>query len=773
MIVTKEWLNEFINIKDISTDELCKTLTSIGLEIGGVTSYSMPDFTVVGKVLSCIKHPDADKLSICEVDVGDKTLQIVCGASNVRADLYVAVALVGAKIGDLTIKDAKLRGVASSGMICSSTELGLPKLNDGIIELDNSLGELVAGMSLGEIKAFNDDVIEIDLTPNRGDCLSIYGIARELSAYYNLPIIQKELNINEHEQSIGQTIDINCDPKIESSLIYKVADISNFSLPILHKLRLALVEEYIGDLLVDTFNYATYESGVILNFYDIENSIQDEHNIYLFNLKKDSNNLDAIYSKELLSTISINKGTQKVNSSKILIEASYNNPDKLSKQVFENKIKTDKNPYYRTSRGSEPDITYGINNIIMLLSNNHAQIYKGTESFLNEPTKIFLDVNPIKISSIIGQEISKPQIEKILKSLGFFLKDTSSNIINITVPAFRHDISNIADITEEVLRIIGIDNIEAKALQIKEINRNNSTSVALNKLNYIRSRAVANGFFETITYIFAQRDLLQKYGFSVVDENLDILNPISHELNTFRTTMALNLVLAASHNVKNGFDRVPLFEVGSIFDKTRAEFDKFCLLYSGKKETDSFENHGKPSNMTFFEFADKLSSIVGDFELIESTPSHKFAHPYQYANIIINNKNVGEIYKLHPLVAKEFDLEDTFIAELDYLTILSDELKTASSISKFQASFRDLSLIAPKSMQYKQIKELILALNIKELIDFNLVDIYSDEKLGEYESLTLRFKIQSLEKTMSEEEISSIIDRVLLTLNEKLNIGLR
>lgn len=771
MIVTREWLNEFINISNISTEDICKTLTSVGLEIGGVTSYKMPELTVVGRVISCEKHPDASKLSICQVDVGDKTLQIVCGASNVRADLFVPVALVGATIGDLTIKDAKLRGVESSGMICSSTELGLPKINDGILELDDSLGELKPGTPLSMIKDFNDDVIEIDLTPNRGDCLSIYGIARELSAYYNLRFIQKEYIIDEHELSIGQTVDINCDPKIESSLLYKLADITKFKLQILYKLRLALVDEISYDDMKDVFNYATYESGVVMNYYDLANAT-NTNNIALFNIKKDEMGFDSLYSQNKLATIGINKGEQKLTSNTILIEASYIDPDIVSKQVFDTKINTTKNPFYRVSRGSEPDLDKGLDSILSLLSKCNCKIYKGTELFLIEPQKHSLDISPFKISSIIGQEVSKVDIEKILKSLGFILKDHTTNTINVTVPLFRHDIKNIADITEEIVRIIGIDNIKAKPLAIDEVNRINNTSKIFDKLNFIRAKAISNGFFETISYIFSSRELLEKYGFDVVDEKLDILNPITHELNTFRTTIALNLIQGASNNIKTGFDSIALFEIGSVFSSNREESAKICILFSGKKEQESFLNQGKPQNITFFEFANKISSIIGDFELEELSCSHKFAHPYQSAKIMVDKTPIGEVYKLHPNVANDFDLSDTFIAEIDFVCV-QDSLKLASNISKFQGSNRDLSLLVPKNIKYKDIKNVINNIGIIELTQFNLIDIYSDDKLGDCESLTIRFFIQSNEKTLTEEDITLIMNTILKALNDSLNIGLR
>ncbi|QOG12641.1 phenylalanine--tRNA ligase subunit beta [Arcobacter sp. FWKO B] len=772
MIVTKEWLNEFISIRSYSTEEICKTLTSIGLEIGGTFTYKMPESVVIGKVLSCEKHPDATKLSVCQVDVGKEILQIVCGASNVGANMYVPVALVGAKIGELTIKDAELRGVKSSGMICSSTELGLPKLNDGILELDESIGNLTVGTKLKDINAFNDTVIEIDLTPNRGDCLSIYGITRELSAYYNITISPKEFFTNEHELSIGQKIDVNCDPKIETSLLYKVIDTENFKLPLLYKLRLAYVDEFNTLDIVNAVNYATYESGVILNCYDVNDAVVDKNGISLFTLKKDEKGFDCIYSDKKLSTLGIDKGSFDFKSTQILVEASYINPDFISKQVYETKIETKKDPFYRASRGSEPDINFGINNIASLFSKNGGKVFKGIECFLVEPNKISLDVSSQKVSSIIGQSISKIDMEKILKSLGFELKDHGSNTLNVTVPAFRHDIRNIADVTEEIVRIIGIDNIQAKPLAIDEVNRTNETSIMYTKLNQLRSNAINAGFFETITYIFSSRELLAQYGFDTVKEELDILNPITNELNSFRTTIALNLILAASHNVKMGFDKIAIFEIGSVFSSTREESSKISFLFSGTKESETFLNHGKPKNITFFEFANKIASVVGDFELEEFVPTHKFAHPYQSAKIIVEGKSIGEIYKLHPIVANEFDLNDTFIAEIDFDTIKS-ELVQAKSISKFQGLHRDLSLVVPKTIEYKSIKTIINSLNIKELQQFNLVDIYTDAKLGENESLTIRFYIQSSEKTLAEDDIVTIMDNILNTLTKELNIGLR
>ena len=204
MIISKKWLNEIIDLSNFSTEQICAKLNSIGLEVDSVTNIKIPDNIVVGYVKSCLKHENSDHLHLCEVDVGDRVLQIVCGAKNARADIYVAVALVGAVMPNgLEIKEAKLRGVQSSGMLCSSTELGLPKINDGIMILDDSIGELELGKALNEYDILNDDIIELELTPNRGDCLSIYGVARDLSAAFDIAM-RDEKSLS--EDSLGLVV---------------------------------------------------------------------------------------------------------------------------------------------------------------------------------------------------------------------------------------------------------------------------------------------------------------------------------------------------------------------------------------------------------------------------------------------------------------------------------------------------------------------------------------------------------------------------------------
>ena len=772
MIITRSWLEEFIDISKIPTDDICKTLNAIGFEVDSLERISIAPKVVIGKVLEKEKHPDADKLNICQVDLGTHQVQIVCGAKNVEAGQFVPVATVGCDLGNnFVIKEAKLRGVESNGMICSATELGLPKLNDGILELDDSIGELVLGKELKEYSKLNDDIIEIGLTANRGDCLSINGIVRELGAFYSIVLIECDKKINYNKLGIGQLLEIECDKHIDSSLSFIVIDFSDFKLNILQKLRTAIIGKFQENNDVkNILTYTTHTTGVILNAYSKEKTIKGE-NLNIMYIKKDELGFDNIYGTEQLSKICVEHNEIEINDTNFIIEASYINPELISKKVFDAKIKTGE-IYYKASRGSEPNIDYGINYLSTLVSKSGASIYGGCETFVEDKEKLTLDISVNKINAIIGQEIPKIEIERILVSLGFVVKDIGS-ILVIKVPYYRHDIKNIADITEEIVRIIGIDNIIAKPLQIDEVNRVNKTSNDLIKKNKLRFKAIENGFYETLTYVFCSKENLEKYNFKTVKDELELINPIVKELNTYRTTILLNLVEACANNFKVGAKSTAFFEIGTIFDENRAESKKISFIQSGSAELEDFTNAGKPKNIDFFSFSKKILNTIGKFDLEPMIQiDNLFIHPYQNANVLIDGKVVGYICKLHPSVCADFDLNNTFIAEIDFEAIKNDIIKTGS-YSKFQSSKKDLTIIVPKSLEYKEIKKVINSLYNSNIKQFNLIDIYHDEKLGENESLTIRFVLQNDEKTMEEEDITTTMNSILEALNNKLSIGLR
>ncbi|MFA6137510.1 MAG: phenylalanine--tRNA ligase subunit beta [Sulfurimonas sp.] len=778
MIVTRSWLNEWIDLKGISTETLLKTLNSIGLEVDRVHNYEVPKKIVFGKVLECEKHPDADKLNICKVDIGTSVRQIVCGASNVRAGLVVVVATIGAVMPNgLVIKPVKLRDVESDGMICSASEIGFESFQDGIMEIDSSIGTYELGQEVSENHIFSDTLIEIELTANRGDCLSVRGIARDLSAAFDRVLKEFKQIDNENKRGIGRILSLSHEKELKVNIRYKAFDLKELKLPFLMKLRLAQIEEKkVGDM-DSVVAYATQSVGVVLSAYNYGYFCEKNEIMAKLELTEDENGYACIMgtNKEKASTIGvIQEECSKVTYTEgtVLLEASYIQPEIISKKMAEHKIETS-SMYYRSSRGSEPELNYGLAyciNLIELYST--ASTFSGSIEYGHLHKDTIVSISKQTIDEIIGAQIDKAKITKILKNLGFNTAKSTSDSFVISVPHFRHDIVNKQDIAEEIVRLVGIENIPSKPFVFTEKNRLADDYFEYKKRSIYRHRAAQSGFFESVHFVFDEKKVLNEYGFLTTLEELELLNPIINTLDTLRPTLLTGLLKAASHNVKNGYSSVRLFEIGSVFSPARVESLRFSFLFSGDKESQKLSNIGKPDKIDFSYFTQKISDIIGAFELVSYETKHTLSHVYQSAQISIDGEAVGELFRVHPSVEESYDLEATFLCELDFSKI-PHTLKKAKKSSKYQASFRDLSLIMPKDMSYEKVKQVIKNSASEELINFYPVDRYSDESLGENMSLSIRFMLQSFEKTLQEEDITSSMDAILDALSNDLGIGLR
>ena len=778
MIVTRSWLQEWIDLDGISTEDIAKTFNSIGLEVDRVHEYRVPAKIVFGKVLECEKHPDADKLNVCQVDIGSTTRQIVCGASNVRAGLTVAVATIGAVMPNgMAIKPVKLRGVDSEGMICSSSELGLPDTGTGIMELDSSVGKIVLGEELSKNSFFNDDLIEIELTANRGDCLSIRGVARDLSAAFDRPIKDYTVTDNDEKRGIGRILSLVHDKDLDVNLRYKALDLKELTLPFIVKLRLAQIEESRESDVEAMMLYVTHATGVILRAYRHDFFTIKDEKLGKIILSEDENGFASTKNENgdiasIIGIIQKDESKVKESSGTVVLEASYIPPDIISKKMAESKIESGP-MFYKTSRGSEPELDGGLSYCIDLI-----EAYSNSTTFSGsiELSKSFREKNVIvtkqEIDAIIGAEIDKSIIAKILKNLGFDTSKSSTDNFVITVPQFRHDIVNKQDIVEEIVRMVGIDNIPSKPFLLQEANRLEDNYFAYKKRSVYRHKAAQSGFFESVHFVFDEKKVLESYGFETTKKDLELLNPIVQTLDTLRPTLLTGLLKAASANVKNGYASVKLFEIGSVFSPTRDESLKMSLIFSGEKEYESLANSGRPAKVDFASFVQKVADIIGSIELRAYETKHTLSHPYQTAEILQNGVVIGELFRVHPEVEKAYDLESAFMAEIDF-DKLAYELKIAQKRSKYQASFRDLSLIMPKEMPYERVKEAIIASEIPNLIRFYPVDRYTDDSLGENMSLSIRFVLQSDEKTLEEEDITSVMEKILQTLGTELGIGLR
>jgi phenylalanyl-tRNA synthetase beta chain len=777
MIVTRSWLNEFIDLSSVSNEKLYETFNSIGLEVDSIKQIEIAQKVIVGKILSCEKHPDADKLNVCQIDVGSGIKQIVCGAANVVDATYVAVATIGAVLpGNFQIKDAKLRGVESAGMVCASVELGLPEMDKGIMILDESIGELEIGRELGSYEKVADTIIELELTANRGDCLSIYGVARDLSAALNINM--KPFKYKQAEKmklGIAREAEIHTEGMMDADLSYKLATLDKIEDNFLLDLRLAMVAVEAEGKLAKVLAYTTHTTGVVLRAYK-SSVFENEDNKIAVRVKgKDDGLMQIVSNSNMVSVVGVNQSEEslvKSDTTKLLFEASYINPDTLVEAVSQSSLKTDE-LYYKTSRGSNPDLEFGLRFLAYLMdAYSDINCYEGALKVKVDREHKRVVVDSKEISSIIGMPVETSKIVSILKKLAFDINIISEHAISVVVPLFRHDIKHIQDISEEIVRIIGINNIEAKPLIFAEKPRLNDTTDRYKAKKSFKSRAVGVGFYENVSYIFSERALLEKYDFSTVEEKLELANPIAEELNTLRSTILINLLIASKRNVSYSKKSIPLFEIGAVFGAKREQSEVISFVFSGYTEGENVRNAGKPQMIDFASFTQKIGAVVGAFELIPCTYNNGLIHPYQSADIVVDGKVCGFISKLHPTVQESFDLPNTFIAELDFDALLPKHIN-ATPISKFQGVYKDLSVVIDKSLNYYEVAKVLNSLNLPMLKDSYPVDIYEDEKLGDKKSLTIRFFIQAMEKTLEDSDIETVMNEVMTTLKDKCKAELR
>ncbi|EJB77236.1 phenylalanine--tRNA ligase, beta subunit [Helicobacter pylori Hp A-27] len=756
-------LNVFVNTpKDIA--KLCENLSRLGLEVESCISCVAPKNVVVGKVLEKAPHKNAEKLSVCQVDVGKEVLQIVCGAKNVAPNQFVPVALKGAIIGSTTIAKTELRGVESCGMICSSNELGFPKINDGILELDESVGELVLGKGLNEYAPFNTHVLEISLTPNRGDCLSVLGIAREVSAFYHTPLKPiKALNFTPKSDLITLSVGEN----IESHLAYYLVCNHSLKTPLKVKLSLAHNNALSENDLNNFIEFGMHFSGVVMNAYSLDATPID------LSVKNDENDLESVYiNHQKRSTIAIKHQDQKDLSECLLLEASYIDPISLSLKLHALKDKTlqkDNALIYRSARGSNPNLSDGLNFLSTHLKAAILESKQTQHSLKDYALQFKLE----DITEILGLVIEEEKIQGILKNLGFKVstKDPNSKtqILEVVVPNFRHDIKTIQDIAEEILRFVGIDNLVSKSLHCVSSKNSNPHYDTHRFFENLKHKALACGFKEVIHYMFYSKEKQQKLGFEVLEDPLELQNPITTELNTLRTSLVCGLLDASLRNKNLGFKSIALYEKGSVYNAKREEVQKLGFLVSGLQKKESYPD-AKGKAWDFYSFAECVSKVIGDFSLEKLTAQTPINHPYQSAKIIQNHEVIGVIAKIHPKVIQEWDLFESYYAEIDAFKLKRPAM-LLKPFSIYPSSVRDLTLIIDENTAFSRIKKALKDAQIPNLSEILPLDIFKESHNSI--ALSVRCVIHSLEKTLNDEEVNSAVQKALEILEKEFNARLK
>ena len=743
MQISEAWLRELVN-PSITTEQLVEQLTMAGLEVDSVNPAAAKfSGVVVAEVLSLEQHPNADKLKVCNVDVGsEEPLQIICGASNVRQGLKIPAALVGAKLpGDFKIKKSKLRGELSLGMLCSTKELGLAEDADGLMEL---LADAPVGKDIREYLALNDSIIELDLTPNRADCLSVEGVARELAVLNEMDwsVASTDVVAITHQDTKNVTVTSVKDcPRYLGRLINNVNVNAETPLWMQEKLR-RLGLRSLGPL-VDVTNYVLLEMGQPLHAFDsdkLQGTInirpgKADEKLALLNdqvIELDEKVLVIADDNQPLALAGVMGGSATAVSDttqNIFLECAYFTPESIAGKARRFGLHTDSS--HRFERGVDPTLQHraierATQLIVEISGGSAGQIIEVTNE-TSLPPRSPVTLRRQRIEKILGVTLPDEQINVIFQRLGMSVT-TISEGWEITPPGFRFDISIEADLIEEIGRIYGYNNLPTRSLLMRsELGKATETELPVDRVKDI---FVAKGYQEAITYSFVDEEIQQII--APDDVAICLKNPISADMSVMRTTLWCGLLKAAQYNVNRQQNRVRLFENGLRFISQDGKIKQHKVLAGLVLGPVNEEQWGeKTRQIDFFDLKsdiESLGALTGN-KVTFVADEHPALHPGQSAKITTtDDQHLGWMGMLHPTLEKQLGFDQSvFLFELDQDLILQKNIPVFSILSKFPTVRRDLALIVEENVSVEAIKNCIASCSTNIIQDIVFFDVYRGE----------------------------------------------
>jgi len=796
MKITSTWLKDHVKTS-ASVEKIVSTLNNIGLEVESVETADKNNFFLVAKIIKAEKHPNADKLKLCDVDIGSgKILKVVCGALNARDGLLTVYAGPGAVIpkNQLKIKVTNIRGVDSYGMLCSEFELGLSDESQGIIELDSKKFKI--GNSY--FKNSSEPAIDISITPNRSDCLGVRGIARDLSTAGLGKLIElQQTKLKTNIKNPFKVI-IQSNSGCSSFAHCYIEGIKNSESPKWLKDKLIAVGMNPISAVVDITNYIMFDLNRPLHAYDAD---KIERKVIVRSSKKaekflalDNNNYlleDGAClitnEKEILGLGGVMGGESSsisLDTKNIFLESALFDPVKISKVAKKLGINSDAK--FRFERGVDPNtMEYGLKlaaQIINKLCGGKISnlVVSGESNFKNKQIKF----NPQKFEKIIGSKISSAEIKKILNNLGFKFKE-SKNVYLITVPTWRPDINEEVDIVEELIRIRGYDKIQ---LIEPEINVSKDILTAKQKLQRFAQRSIANkGFMETVTYSFTNSKIDSLFGLH--NKNLLITNPISNDLDTLRSSIFSNLLIHAKNNIHRNFEDQKIFECGPVFfgSKPGEQIAVIGGIQIGKIYRKNWLE--KDKDVDVFEIKDvvyksliELGIHEQELSIIQETES--YYHPGRSGKFFLTlNKqlplaNFGEI---NPKIIKELDIKhepvfgfQIFLNNIPVINKQNTEKKIKYLISNFQKIERDFAFIIDKKYEAEKIINALFNLDKTLIKKIRVFDVFQGGNIDKNKkSIALNLLIQSQDKTLNDKEIDELSNKIIQTMQKSFDATLR
>jgi phenylalanyl-tRNA synthetase beta chain len=787
MNISTRWIREWAN-PDVGDSELSEKLTMAGLEVDRIAPVA-PAFEglVVGHVVNCEKHPNADKLSLCEIDIGDgSNLQIICGAPNVKKDLKVVVATVGSVLpSGLKIKRAKLRGVESNGMLCSESEIGLSESHEGIIELD---GPCTLGENIRSTLDLDDQIIELDITPNRGDCFSVLGVAREVCVNYNLsmPSINYKADQKGNTPFNSKVTNPNECAKYLTRVIEGVDN--NAETPKWMAQKLLRASQQLHSPIVDITNYVLLELGQPMHAFDLKTisggievrSAKKNEKLELLNGQTVSLTEKTLVIADEKSAIAIAgvmggmKTATMPGSSEILLESAFFDPIAIAGIARSYGLHTEAS--LRFERGVDFHITH---KALERATELVLEICGGKASQINEcvdstslPALEPIDISNDKISKVLGFDLEPSWIESKFKFLEFDFTANTDNSWTIKPPSFRFDIRIPADIIEELARLYGYDKIPVQRLSI---NANISTSSqAAISANEFSNSLVNRGYKEVITYSFISHEMHE-----LVSPNaakILLKNPISDDMAVMRSSLWPGLIQSAKSNIRRGHHNARFFELGQCFSGTSVEdqVQKIAGIICGNRYDSQWS--GSEREVDFFDAKSDVQSLLfhSKSEYAFEAADHPALQMGQSAKIMKGKELIGWIGALSPKLQKTLSMPNSFLFEVNQKSIDQGEISCYEPFSSFQASQRDIAVVVSKEITADQLINSIRSLKQDDLIDVNLFDVYEGEHIDEgSKSIALNLTYQSIEITLTDEQLAEKVSKIVAHLESKFSAKLR
>ena len=791
MLVSYNWLKQYTNVED-NANALAEKITRGGIEVEGV-EYLAEEISnvVVGYVVSKEKHPDAEKLNVCQVNVGEEeNLQIVCGAPNVDAGQYVIVAKVGAKLPGIKIKKAKLRGVESQGMICSLAELGLSKsvvpknYQEGIYVFET---EQELGSDVVEVLGLNDYILDLSITPNRADALSMRGLTYELGALYNNKVNFNDVEKEENYEATSLQVAVESD-SCRNYVGQIVKNVEVKSSPLWLQTRLMNSGIRPINNIVDITNYVLLEFGQPMHAFD-KDLVGDK--IVVRDAKEGEvlETLDGEERKLQTTDLVITDGTRAIalggvmggkntevseETKNIILESAYFNPTSVRRTSAAHGLRSDSSA--RFEKGIDPNmqkaaLARAVELILELCPN---AVVESSVGVVNKEEEKVVEITTSYINNYLGITLSTEEIAAILEGLSFTVEVTGENLV-VKVPTRRPDISIKQDLVEEVIRIYGYDNLASTLPKFSKTTKGGLT-YSQRMVRDLRAVYASLGFNDTINYSLVSEEEATQY--TLEDHHkVRLLMPMTETHSTLRQSLVPGLLNTVQYNVARKQKDLKLLEIGRVFfgsgDDNIQPKETLYLSAALTGEERATKWLKESSSLDFFAAKGYLEVVFERLGLDEKVTYRKSTlegmHPGRFAEVYLGEKRIGFIGEVHPRVADKLGLNTTYVFEINLDEVISESKVKPKyeEVTKYPEITRDIAMLVDVKDEYQNIYNVIESVNSKLITKVELFDLYvGAELLVGKKSLALTITYSDKQKTLTDEEVTAVHDKVLSALTE-------